>query len=214
MAKVSPSILAADLSRLEDEIKGIENVVDYIHLDVMDGHFVPNLTFGFPIAEAVKRITDKPLDVHLMVTNPGDLVPRFLEIGVGIIAVHFEVCYNLYRTVNYIRSSDAKAFVAINPQTTVENLIDILPYIDGVLVMSVNPGFSGQRFIERSVDKIERLRRLADELNPDLEIAVDGGVGPENAKELVRAGANIMVMGSAVFKAEDPKKVCEKVRAL
>ena len=213
MTKVSPSILAADLSNLEREIRRIEDHVDYIHLDVMDGHFVPNLTFGFPIVEAVKRVTNVPLDVHLMVTNPMDLVDGFLDMGVGVIAVHYEVCTNLYMALSKIKRG-AKAFVAVNPQTPVVLLEDIIPYADGVLIMSVNPGFSGQRFIERTLEKVRRLRAVANELNPNLEIAVDGGVNPDNAGALVENGASMLVMGSAVFKAPDPISVCEEVRAL
>ena len=214
MAEVSPSILAADLSNLESEVKSLEGHIDYVHLDVMDGHFVPNLTFGFPIAEALKRITGVPLDIHLMVTNPMDLLERFLKLQPAIVAVHYEVCTNLYMALKIIRDGGSKAFVALNPQTPVTTLEDILPYLDGVLIMSVNPGFSGQEFIPSSMKKIEKLRKMADELNPDLKIAVDGGVNPENAPDLVRSGANILVMGSAVFRSDDPVRVCEEVRSL
>ncbi len=214
MTKISPSILASDLSNLEKEIKKVEDHVDYIHIDVMDGHFVPNLTFGFPIARAVKRVTNVPMDVHLMVTNPMDLIDGFLEIGVGVISVHYEVCHNLYMAVSRIREGGARAFVAINIQTPVLVLEDILPYIDGVLIMSVNPGFSGQTFLDRAVDKVRRLRLIANELKPDLDISVDGGVNLQNAPVLVENGASMLVMGSAVFSSEHPEKICEEVRKL
>ena len=212
MVKVSPSILAADFSNLEREIKKIEECADLIHLDVMDGHFVPNLTFGYPIAKAVKKITDIPLDVHLMVTNPVQHIEGFAKFSPEIIIVHYEVCYNLYRTLQRIRELGSKAFVSINPHTPVFVLDDIIEYLDGVLVMSVNPGFSGQKFIDRSVHKIKVLAEMRSARNLNFEIMVDGGVSPSNAEELIKAGADILVMGSAVFEVEDPRSVCEKVK--
>ena len=212
MVKVSPSILAADFSNLEREIKKVEDCADLIHIDVMDGHFVPNLTFGYPIAKAVKKITNIPLDVHLMVTNPAQHVEGFAKLSPEIIIVHYEVCYNLYRTLQRIRELGSKAFVSINPHTPVFVLDDIIEYLDGVLVMSVNPGFSGQKFIERSVHKIKVLSEMRSARNLSFEIMVDGGVSPSNARDLIEAGADILVMGSAVFGAEDPRSVCEKVK--
>ncbi len=212
MIKISPSILAADFSRLEDEIKKIEGCADYIHLDVMDGHFVPNLSFGYPVVEAVRRITNLPIDVHLMVTNPAQHVEGFSKFNPEIIIVHYEVCNNLYRILQRIRELGSKAFVAINPHTPVFVLDDILEYLDGVLVMSVNPGFSGQKFIERSLHKVRLLSEMRNARNLEFEIMVDGGVSPSNASDLIKVGADILVMGSAVFRAGDPASVCYQVK--
>ncbi len=214
MAKISPSILAADFSCLRDKVLALEGKVDYFHLDVMDGHFVPNISFGPIIAKALRKITDTPIDVHLMVENPADFVEWFAPYGPEIVAVHYEVCPNLYRLINRIKELGSKAFVALNPHTPVLALEDILPYIDGVLIMSVNPGFSGQKFIEGTYRKVELLHKLREARELDFEIMVDGGVSPSNAEKLVSSGADILVMGSAVFGAEDPVSVCEQVRKL
>ena len=212
MVKISPSILAADFSNLESEVKRVEDCADYIHLDVMDGHFVPNLSFGYPVASAVKNITNLPIDVHLMVSNPAQHVEGFAKYKPEIIIVHYEACTNLYRTLQRIRELGSKAFVAINPHTPAIILDDILDSLDGVLVMSVNPGFSGQKFIERSVRKIFILSEMRKARELDFEIMVDGGVSPSNASKLIEAGADILVMGSAVFKSEDPGSVCKAVK--
>jgi len=212
MVKVSPSILAADFSCLEKQIKEIEDYIDYIHLDVMDGHFVPNLSFGPVVAKYIQKITDVPLDVHLMVTNPMEHIEWFSQYSPKIISVHYEVCHNLYRIITRTKELESKAFVAINPHTPVLVLDDILEYVDGILVMSVNPGFSGQSFIERTYHKVEALSKVRENRKLNFEIMVDGGVSPSNAQKLVELGADILVMGSAVFKAEDPAAVCQKVR--
>ncbi len=213
LAKVSPSILAADFSNLERGIKKIENCADYIHLDVMDGHFVPNLSFGYPVADAIKRTSNIPMDIHLMVSNPSQHIEGFAKYNPKILIVHYEVCNNLYRTLQRIRELGSKAFVAINPHTPVIVLDDILESLDGVLVMSVNPGFSGQKFIERSIRKVFMLSEMRKARDLDFEIMVDGGVSPSNASRIVEAGADILVMGSAVFKSEDPESVCRAVKS-
>jgi ribulose-phosphate 3-epimerase len=212
MVKVSPSILAADFSNLEREIRKVERCADYIHLDVMDGHFVPNLSFGYPVVKAIRKISNIPIDVHLMVSNPEHHVEGFAQFNPEIVIVHYEVCNNLYRTLQRIRELGSKAFVAVNPHTPVFVLDDIVEYLDGVLVMSVNPGFSGQKFIRRSVHKVKMLNEMRKARNLDYEIMVDGGVSPSNAADLVEAGADILVMGSAVFKEKNADLVCKKVK--
>lgn len=214
MAKVSPSILAADFSCLETKIKELEDHADYFHLDVMDGHFVPNLSFGPMIAKVMRKITPVPIDVHLMVENPSDLIEWFAPYQPEIIAIHYEVCPNLFRMVNRIKELGGKAFIALNPHTPVMVLEDMLEYIDGVLVMSVNPGFSGQKFIENSIRKVQLLDGLRKARRLSFEIMVDGGVSLSNARRLVEAGADILVMGSAVFGAKDPVSVCKQVKRL
>lgn len=200
MAIVSASILAANLAYLSEEVKRVEEMIDEIHLDVMDGHFVPNLTFGFPMIEALRTFTNLPIDAHLMVTNPTELIKGFVEKGATRITVHQEVCYHLHRTVEYIKSLGVEAFVAINPATPLFTLDEILPYVDGILVMTVNPGFSGQKFIPTMLDKIKRLNDIRKGRELNFKIAVDGGVGNENAVELVKAGVDILVMGYGVFR--------------
>lgn len=200
MAIVSASILAANLAYLSEEVKRVEEMIDEIHLDVMDGHFVPNLTFGFPMIEALRTFTNLPIDAHLMVTNPTELIKGFVERGATRITVHQEVCYHLHRTVEYIKSLGVEAFVAINPATPLFTLDEILPYVDGILVMTVNPGFSGQKFIPTMLDKIKRLNDIRKGRELNFKIAVDGGVGNENAVELVKAGVDILVMGYGVFR--------------
>uniref|UniRef100_A0A7V4KE08 Ribulose-phosphate 3-epimerase n=1 Tax=Fervidobacterium pennivorans TaxID=93466 RepID=A0A7V4KE08_FERPE len=200
MAIVSASILAANLAHLSEEVKRVQELIDEIHLDVMDGHFVPNLTFGFPMIEALRTFTNMPIDAHLMVTNPTELIKGFVEKGATRVTIHQEVCYHLHRTVEYIKSLGAEAFIAINPATPLSTLDEILPYVDGILVMTVNPGFSGQKFIPTMMDKIKRLNGIRKERELNFRIAVDGGVGNENAVELVRAGVDILVMGYGVFR--------------
>ncbi|AMW32776.1 ribulose-phosphate 3-epimerase [Fervidobacterium islandicum] len=200
MAIISASILAANLASLSEEVKRVENMIDEIHLDVMDGHFVPNLTFGFPMIEALRTFTNLPIDAHLMVTNPTDLIKGFVEKGATRVTVHQEVCYHLHRTVEYIKSLGPEAFVAINPATPLSTLEEILPYVDGILVMTVNPGFSGQKFIPTMIEKIKRLSDIRKHKNYQFKIAVDGGVGNENAVELVKIGVDILVMGYGVFR--------------
>ncbi len=202
MTKISASILACDLSRLAEEIKRVESFIDMVHLDVMDGVFVPNITFGLPLLEAVKRCTNLPVDAHLMIIDADKYVERFVEKGASIVTVHYEACTHLHRTIYRIKEKGAKAFVALNPHTPVEVLTDILVDIDGVLIMTVNPGFSGQRFIESTVGKIARTKKMVNERNLDIKIMVDGGVNEETVQKVVCAGAEILVMGYGIFRSD------------
>ncbi len=200
LAIISASILAADLSRLKEELERVKPFIDEIHLDVMDGHFVPNLTFGYPMIETLRTFTDLPIDAHLMVTNPDDHIKLFIEKGATRVTIHQETCYHLHRSVELIKSLDAKAFVAINPATSIYTLEEIFPYVDGILVMTVNPGFSGQKFISTMMEKIKRLNEIRKERNLSFKIAVDGGVDNSNAEDLINIGVNILVMGYGVFR--------------
>lgn len=203
--KIAPSILSADFTQLKSQIQSCEQGGAYwIHCDVMDGHFVPNLTFGPFIVEAAKKCTSLPLDVHLMIDNPDQYIPEFAKAGASFITVHQEAVRHLHRSVSLIRSLGVKPAVSINPATPISTLEEILPFIDMVLIMSVNPGFGGQSFIETSLKKIEKLRDMAKELNPNLTIEVDGGVSEKTIKSIITAGANVLVAGSAVFKYENP----------
>jgi ribulose-phosphate 3-epimerase len=204
MVKIAPSILSADFAKLGEEIKDVERGgADYIHVDVMDGHFVPNITIGPLIVEAIRPVTGLPLDVHLMIENPDKYIEAFAKAGADYITVHVEASRHLHRTIQLIKSTGVKAGVVINPATPVESLKHIIEDIDMVLLMSVNPGFGGQKFISSVLPKIRQVKELADELNPNLEIEVDGGVNEETAKLCVEAGATVLVAGSAVFNKED-----------
>ncbi|MGQ9855134.1 MAG: ribulose-phosphate 3-epimerase [Fervidobacterium sp.] len=200
MAVISASILAADLAHLKDEVERVKDYIDEIHLDVMDGHFVPNLTFGYPMIEGLRKFTNMPIDAHLMVTNPDFHIKLFIEKGATRVTIHQETCYHLHRSVEYIKSLSAEAFVAINPATPLSTLEEILPYVDGILIMTVNPGFSGQKFIPSMWTKIKKLSEIRKDNGYKFKIAVDGGVGNENALELVKNGVDILVMGYGVFR--------------
>ena len=203
---IAPSILSADFTVLGSEISNVEAAgADWIHIDVMDGKFVPNLTYGPIIVEAADRVTDLPLDVHLMIENPDRLIPDFIRSGADLISVHAETCPHLHRTVQMIREAGLKAGVALNPATPVEALQWMIEEIDFVLVMSVNPGFGGQKFIRSGVEKISRLFELKQERNPDLLIQVDGGINESTIREVAQAGATSFVAGSNIFKAPDYK---------
>lgn len=180
---------------------------DWFHCDIMDGQFVPNLSFGFPIVEQVKKMAQKPLDVHLMIVEPDRYLDRFKEAGADILTVHYEACPHLHRTLQRIKLLGMKAGISLNPHTSVSLLDDIVAEADVVLIMSVNPGFGGQKFIENSYSKISRLREMAEKKNPNLIIQVDGGVDLSNAAKLFAAGANALVAGNAVFKANNPEEV-------
>ena len=207
MTIIAPSILSADFTALGTEISNVEAAgADWIHIDVMDGQFVPNLTYGPIIVEAAGRVTDLPLDVHLMIKNPDLLIPEFIRSGADLISVHAEACPHLHRTVQMIREAGLKAGVALNLATPVEAVQWMIEEIDFVLVMSVNPGFGGQKFIESSVEKITRLFELKRERNPDLVIQVDGGINESTIQAVAEAGAGSFVAGSNIFKAPDYKK--------
>lgn len=213
MVKIAASILACDLARLADEVKRVEHVVDMIHFDVMDGHFVPNISFGLPVLRCLRKETRLPIVVHLMITNPEDFVDRFIEEGADVVVVHYETTYHLHRLVHQIKDRGAKAFVAINPHTPISLLSEIIVDVDGVLVMSVNPGYSGQRFIARSLEKIRNLHKMIREQGLETEIMVDGGVNEENAQILVKNGATILVMGYGIFKNENYEKLITTIKS-
>ena len=213
MVKIAPSILSADFSRLGEEIKAAEKAgADLIHIDVMDGHFVPNITIGPLVVKAVKKVASKPLDVHLMIENPDHYIKEFADSGADIITVHEEVCKHLHRSIQNIKECGVKAAVSINPATPVRNIEEILPYLDMVLVMSVNPGFGGQKFIPEMLSKIELLRSIITGKNLSIEIEVDGGVNVDNVADVDNAGADIVVMGSAFYNSEDYTETVKKVR--
>jgi len=212
MVKIAASILACDLARLADEVKRVEEHVDMIHFDVMDGHFVPNISFGLPVLKALRKETKLPISVHLMITNPEDYIDRFIEEGADMVAIHYESTFHLHRLVHRVKDLGAQAFVAINPHTPINLLSEIITDVDGVLVMSVNPGFSGQRFIARSLEKIRNLRKMVKELGLETEIMVDGGVNEENASILVKNGATILVMGYGIFRNDNYVELIKSIK--
>lgn len=201
---IAPSILSANFANLEEDIDMLnKSKADWIHVDVMDGVFVPNISFGFPVIAAVKNFAEKPLDVHLMITEPDRYLTEFAKVGADVITVHYEACKHLHRTIQNIKELGCKAGVALNPHTPVTLLQDIVQDLDMVLIMSVNPGFGGQKFIERTYTKIRELRAMAKEENPNLLIEVDGGVSIHNSLALLKAGANVLVAGNAIFSEKD-----------
>lgn len=212
MLKIAPSILSADFSKLGDEIKDVEKDVDYIHVDVMDGHFVPNITIGPLIVESIRPITQLPLDVHLMIENPEQYVPAFAKAGADIISVHQEATPHLHRVIQQIKNEGVKPGVVINPATPVESIMPILGDVDLVLVMTVNPGFGGQSFIESTLSKIKQLKELKQQYNYHYEIEVDGGVKPETAKVCVDAGAEVLVAGSAIFNHSNRQEAINAIK--
>lgn len=207
--KIAPSILSADFSKLGDDIRAVEEAgADWIHIDVMDGHFVPNISFGIPVVKSVRKVTKLPFDVHLMIENPDRYVDAFADAGADIITVHQEACVHLHRTIQMIKKRGLKAGVALNPATSEETLRYVLPDLDMILLMSVNPGFGGQSYIPAVTRKIAAVRKMCTEMGfPEMEIEVDGGVDPRTYAEVRAAGANVLVAGSAVYGAPDKKAV-------
>lgn len=202
---VAPSLLSADFLRLEQEIAMVnQSEADWLHLDIMDGLFVPNISYGFPVIERIREVVAKPMDVHLMIVDPDRYIERFRKAGAGIISVHYEACTHLHRTLHLIRSTGAKAGVALNPHTPVQLLKDILNDLDMVLLMSVNPGFGGQQFIPRVYAKARELKNMVLEAGSGALIEVDGGVDLSNARQLVDSGVDILVAGNTIFRSADP----------
>ena len=212
---IAPSILAADFANIQQEVGMInESEADWIHVDVMDGVFVPNISFGMPVIKAIKKHAKKPLDVHLMIVQPERYVEVFREIGADILTVHIEASTHLHRTIQQIKAIGMKAGVAINPHTPVSLLHDIIADIDLVCMMSVNPGFGGQKFIEHTYKKVSELKQLIAATNSKALIEVDGGVNQDNAKPLIKAGAGVLVAGNFVFSAQNPKEVIQRLKSI
>lgn len=212
---IAPSLLSADFSDLRKDIEMVNSsVADWFHLDVMDGVFVPNISFGTPVIEAVKRYASKPLDVHLMIVNPDKFIDDYHKMGADILNVHCEACMHLHRTIQKIKSLGMKAGVTLNPHTSITAVEEILPDLDVVMLMSVNPGFGGQKFIENTLDKTSRLKDLIGKRNSKALIEIDGGVNFETGEKLLKSGADILVAGSFVFGASDPIDTIEKLKAL
>ena len=212
--KIAPSILSADFSKMGEEVYSLEvNGADLIHCDVMDGVFVNNITFGIKMVQDIRKHTALPLDCHLMIVNPEKYVERFAKAGADIITVHYEACQdNLKEVLTLIKEAGAKCGAVINPDTPVEKIADVLPLCDMVLVMSVFPGFGGQKFIPEALDKLRQLRQMIDESGREIDLQIDGGVTAENVAEIKAAGANVIVAGSAVFKAENRKEMIAKLK--
>ncbi|CAK6481304.1 ribulose-phosphate 3-epimerase [Peribacillus simplex] len=213
MIKIAPSILSADFARLGEEIKDVERGgADYIHVDVMDGHFVPNITIGPLIVEAIRPVTNLPLDVHLMIENPDQYIGAFAKAGADLLSVHVEACHHLHRTIQQIKSEGIKAGVVLNPYTPVSIIQHVIEDVDLVLFMTVNPGFGGQSFIHSVLPKIKQIAAFVEERNLQVEIEVDGGVNPETAKLCIEAGANVLVAGSAIYNQKDRSQAIANIR--
>ncbi len=212
MVKVAPSILSADFSRLAEEIKKVEKHVDMLHVDVMDGHFVPNITFGPPVVASIRKATKLLLDVHLMIENPDEFIDAFADAGANSITVHVEAAKHLNRTISRIKSRKMKAAVALNPATPLSSIEYVISDVDMVLIMTVNPGFGGQSFIESVLPKIRALRELIDKKKLKVEIQVDGGINAETARMAVSAGADVVVAGSYIYQSRNPSATIESLR--
>lgn len=212
MIKLAPSILSADFARLLEDVKKVEEAgCEYLHIDVMDGHFVPNITLGPGIVKSLRKDVNMVFDTHLMIENPDNYIEDFVDAGSDLIVVHQEACRHLHRTIQNIKSYNIKAGVALNPATPIETIKHVLEDVDMVLIMTVNPGFGGQSFIESTIEKIQELKKLIDEKNLNIDIQVDGGIKPNNIDKVVKAGANIIVAGSAIFNSDD---ICQTVKLM
>jgi ribulose-phosphate 3-epimerase len=212
---IAPSVLAADFANIQRDFEMInESDADWFHIDVMDGVFVPNISFGMPVIAAMKKHAKKPMDVHLMIVNPDQYIKTFKEVGADILTVHYEACRHLHRTLQAIKAEGMQAGVALNPHTPVHLLEDIIADIDLVCIMSVNPGFGGQSFIENTYDKVKQLKALIIEKNASTKIEIDGGVTLYNAKKLIDAGADVLVAGSSVFKSNNPKQTITELKSV
>ena len=215
MHLIAPSVLAADFSNLRKDFDLInQSEADWYHVDVMDGRFVPNISFGMDIIKTMKSMAQKPLDVHLMIVEPEKYIERFREVGADVITVHYEACPHLHRTIQQIQATGAKAGVALNPHTPVSVLENVIEQLDLVCLMSVNPGFGGQKFIYQTIPKVRQLHEMITVKNSNCMIEIDGGVGLQNAQSLLAAGANVLVAGSAVFKSEDPLQTIQRMKAI
>ncbi len=213
MVKIAPSILSADFSKLGDEIKAVEQAgADWIHVDVMDGHFVPNITIGPGVIADIRKVTELPLDVHLMIEDPDRYIKDFAEAGADILTVHVEACRHLNRTLHYIKEQQVRAGVVLNPATPLSSLEEVLHEIDMVLLMSVNPGFGGQEFISSLLDKTLNLKEIMEHYEHEFDLEVDGGIKPDNAADIKGAGANVLVAGSAIFGSGDYNKAIQALR--
>jgi ribulose-phosphate 3-epimerase len=210
---VAPSLLAADFSNLAKDIRMVnQSDADWFHLDIMDGVFVPNISFGIPVVEAVNKLAKKPLDVHLMIVQPEKYITAFRNAGADLLNVHYEACLHLHRTIEEIHNAGMKAAVTLNPHTSVSLLENVIDMLDLVLIMSVNPGFGGQAFIENTYARIDQLKNLIEKRNSKALIEVDGGVSTQNSKKLYNAGANVLVSGSFIFKSDDPAKTISELK--
>ncbi|MEZ4919504.1 MAG: ribulose-phosphate 3-epimerase [Saprospiraceae bacterium] len=211
---IAPSLLAADFTKLGEDMEMVNaSEADWFHVDIMDGRFVPNISFGMFIVEAMNKVAKKPLDVHLMIVEPEKYIEAFRDAGADVITVHYEACPHLHRTIHQIKECGAKAGVALNPHTPVSVLENVIEDLDLVLIMSVNPGFGGQKFIYGTLEKVRQLRKMIDTANSPALIEIDGGVGLQNAETLLQAGADVLVAGSSVFKADDPKATISALKA-